>query len=153
MSLGFRKHRVLLVQHVPTKCSAEIICSGCWLLHCSSLETPSSGLSGIWEQKSTREFSVSHPAPDCSFSAPTTLFSSACKQIIKKAGGHRANLLAPLSSERKREKSLSKAVSLAFVSSESAQYLRERQESCFEAFAPAMLLGLSKQGERGPQLK
>lgn len=52
-----------------------------------------------------------------------------------------------------RGKNLSKAVSLAFMSPESARYPRERQESCFEAFAPAMLLGLSKQGELGPQLK
>lgn len=39
------------------------------------------------------------------------------------------------------------------MSSESGRCLRERQETCFEAFAPAMSLGLSKQREIGPQLK
>jgi len=44
-----------------------------------------------------------------------------------------------------REKSLSEAAS------ESVRC--QRQETCFGAFAPAMLLGLSKQREAGPQLK
>lgn len=48
------------------------------------------------------------------------------------------------------EKSLSKAASSAFMFSESARCLGASQETCFEAFAPAMSLGLSKQREIGP---
>ncbi|NXF77960.1 PAPP1 protein, partial [Sclerurus mexicanus] len=74
---------------------------------------------GVGSRAFLRQRAIAH---ECSFNTSATLFCCACKQINhKKAGGHRANrwpcwhLLI-----MDREKSLSKAVSLAFMSSENA---------------------------------
>lgn len=92
----------------PTKCSAEIICSGHWLLCCSSSGNIQFRFKlGLGGYQSTIQSPLSCLTHECSFSTSAMLFRFACKQINhKKATGQRANpppLLGPISSwiERK----------------------------------------------------
>lgn len=94
----------------PTKYSAEIICSGCWLLCCSSSEIPSSGSSWIGSRNppSSPHFPI-QPVSIHLILQLTCLDLLVNKQIIKKAGGRRANpppLLGPISSWVERKASL-----------------------------------------------